>query len=342
MPIKRVSMEDIGQKLGLSKHAVSLALSGKKGVSGETRQLVMQTAQDMGYTVKTGIPPKQGHKAIGLITRELDLREPMFFSIIVGAIQKEIQRMGCNLLISTVSKETIESGTVPDRLLKQPVDGAIILSDIGYPLIQALSKQFPSIVVDHYDHRLEVDTVMTDNTGGALIVMDYLFGQGLESIGFIGNIHYAASYYERYDGYVKAHNFHAKRLDPGLTFTGAGITREQSWESAVTSFIDQLAVLPQAFFCVSDPVTVHVHNLLTRKGLRIPEDISLVGFDDSAYVQYINPPLTMVHIHKNFYGTQAVRQLFKRIENPSKPCELIRIKPKLIIRESVKPALLKK
>jgi len=339
MEIKNVTMADIAKKLGLSKYAVSLALSSKKGVSETTRELVFKTAEEMGYKINYHASVLKSNKTntIGIVTSEYALQEPLFFTTLLAAIEKDIRSRGFNLNIVSIDEDAKGNVKVPDLITKTMVDGIIVISNIGTELIKKIAKyNIPMVLVDHYDDTLHIDSIMTDNFYGAYKAVKYLDENGIHRMGFIGDTKIAASYMERWNGFKKAVEDCKLKLEMKFCKTCGYENFAENNEPEIAAFIGELDEMPEAFFCVSDLSAAVLNNVLLKKGISVPDDVSIIGFDDTKLAQLNTPALTMVHIHKEFYGERAVEQLFYNIKHPGKPVETVRIETNLIERNSVK------
>ncbi len=339
MSKKKVTMEDIANRLDISKYAVSLALSNKKGVSEITREKVIQTAQEMGYK------PRPTHKAlyerlekpgnIGVITSDVVLRNPYFFSTVLNEIEKEVRQRGYGLSIANADND----GSLPDFIKANIVDGVIIISDVGISLINKLKQlKIPFVIIEHYERNMEdVDSIMTNNKQGVYLAIEYLNRQlNTPTIGFLGDIYESVSYYERWKGFCEALEDLGLTLDMNFCKINGFNRSPQDPVTDIKNFLEKLDTLPDAFFCVNDLLAVILSSILIKRGIKIPDDISIIGFDDTRLTEYNIPPLTMIYLYREHYGRRAVEQLFFKITNRERPAEIIRINTKLVIRNSVR------
>lgn len=331
---KNPTMEDIAKKLDISKYAVSLALSNKKGVSEETRQKVIQTAHEMGYR-NTRIRSKD-KKNIAVIISDKAFKDPYFFSDIINEIERECRDRSYSVNILSIDDTFNNMNVIPAFMFNNDIDGVIVISNIGDKLINQIKEYAPVVIVDHYVQDNDIDCIMTDNYQGVYLAIEYLAKTaGLSRIGFIGDTTIAISYCERWQVFKKSMSHFGLEVDMDLCKIDGFEDFAENPQKELETFIKNIKELPQAFFCISDMSTVSLSNILIGQGLKIPEDISILGFDDTKLAQLNIPSLTMVHIFKEYYGKVAVKQLIERMENPSKPGETIRIKTKLIERNSV-------
>lgn len=332
--MRRPTMQRIADQLGISKNSVSLALTGRAGVSEELREKVLDTALEIGYPLeklKTKTSMKSAHM-IGLIAREEIFAENTFFGVINLHIEKEIKSREGHLLLHAVDKESEENLILPSFVTEKKVDGLLILSHLRKEFIQAIIESgIPVVLVDHHDPNLNVDSVLTDNRKGAYLATKQLITKGARSVGFIGEIAKSPSYRERFEGFRDA-------------MEEAGLSVESQWinhhvneqESLVNAYIQSLHLLPDAWFCANDHIGFLITRSLDKLGVRVPEQCSVCGFDDSIYATLSLPQLSTIAINKEYFANRSVVQLYRRIENMEKPFEKILLTTELVERDTIK------
>ncbi|NBD25377.1 LacI family DNA-binding transcriptional regulator [Paenibacillus glycinis] len=334
----KVTMQDVADKLNLSKNSVSQALTGKPGVSEETRRLVMQTASEMGYTYAK----RQGDQAesaaskrtIALIASDYAFSMKSFFSDIYLSIDKELNRNGCGLVIQSISPDQAESLTLPAFLQDRSVDGVLVLSHITTPYIQAvLDTGIPAVLIDHHHPALQADTILTNNRFSAFEAVRHLVELGHRDIGYMGNIRLSPSYYERLEGVRLA----AFELDLSLQEQWL-ITDAVEDSECVRSRLKKLPSLPTAWFCVNDGFGFMVNSALQQMGLRVPEDVSIVSFDNGYLSQLATPPTTTMNVNRPLYAECAVERLLNRLDKPELPLTETLLPTTLLVRASTGPA----
>jgi len=329
---KSVTLEDIAKKLNISKNAVSLALANKPGVSEKTRQLVFQTAKELGYKFKE----KEEQKGtIGLIMTKNIIEDPYFFSAIVYSVENEIRKEGYDFSLYCISTE--DESSIEEILMNSSFKGIIIVSTVNENVIRKIEeRKIPTVVIDNLVDSTCIDTVNTDNYRSTKAAISYLIKQGFKHIGFIGDITHAISYKERWEGFIAAHEEFNIEVDKKVCKIEGFKDFSKNPEPEIQAFLKSLEKMPQAFFCVSDLSTLLTANILKEMGFQIPKDVSIVGFDDTELVKHFKPGLSMIHIDRNYYGKRAVKQLLERIDFPNKPVEDVRIFCRLNIRKSIR------
>lgn len=261
------------------------------------------------------------------------MNNPYFFSVVLNEIEKEVRDRGYGLSIANVERD----GDLPAFVTMNIVDGVIVISNIGSSLVSKLQESnMPCVIVEHHEKHMDMDSIMTNNKQGTYLAIKYLDSQlNSPTIGFVGDIFESVSYYERWKGFCETIDELELEINMDYCKIDGFSKSPQDPVRDIREFLEELESLPDAFFCVNDLLAVILSSMLIKKGVRIPEDVSIIGFDDTRLTEYNIPPLTMVYLYREHYGRRAVDQLFLRIEDKEKPSETIRINTKLIIRNSV-------
>ncbi|MGG1878289.1 LacI family DNA-binding transcriptional regulator [Paenibacillus cisolokensis] len=330
---KKVVMQDIADRLNISKNSVSQALSGKDGVSEATRKKIIQTAEEMGYryTKKRKAATDQQHvQTIGLIASEFAFSMQNFFGEIYLAIEGEAHRNGINLLIQSVTPAARDSLLLPSFIENRQVDGILILSHISTDYINKIIDQgIPTVLIDHHHPMISADAVLTNNRFGAYTAVKHLVDLGHREIGIIGNVDASPSYLERWEGYRLALREHDIELNPAHVFVQVMEDGERI-DEAISSVHRQ----PTAWFCLNDGFAFFVSSSLGKAGYRIPQDVSICGFDNSDFSQMSVPKMTTIDINLSRFAHKAFSQLMWRIQNRDEVVVEILLPTDLVVRGS--------
>ncbi|MFY4774764.1 LacI family DNA-binding transcriptional regulator [Metabacillus sp. RGM 3146] len=332
--VKKISMQDIANQLNISKNSVSQALSGKPGVSEETRRLVKQAADELGYQYSAGRMHQQGFKKapknIALIASDYAFSLKSFFGEIYLSVEKELRERGMNLFIESISGEAKESLTLPALLSNHEIDGILILSHISTDYTEKIiSTGIPTVLIDHHSPYLQADSILTNNRFGAFTAVEHLISLGHSSIAFVGDVEFSPSYQERYEGYLLALDKYGIEPIPEFIFKNAHENQDEIGQN-----IENIKTKPSAWFCVNDGHGFNVTAVLQQKGYKVPEDASVCSFDNGQLSQIATPRITTMEIDLNYFGKKAVEQLCWRIGNINEPIHEILLPTKLIVRES--------
>lgn len=340
--MKKVTIQDIAKKLNLSRNTVAKALNNSDTVSYETRFLVIETAYEMGYSKLSPVVLNEFKvrnkvdetKSIVVLTK----REISFFanSVLMG-ISDELNMHGCKLQLNFV-REQDEKNMVLPLDFKEEVSGVIILSIFSDEYISQIVKQNVPIVF--LDGPVELsntskygDVIISEGRNSIRTITLDLISRGLTKIGFIGDITYSKTIYERYEGYLAALNNADITPDPLIVanqHTGNMYYKKEEVEVA----IDKFPYMPEAIVCANDDIALFTIRYLNSKGLSIPEDVAVTGYDNIEVTSQTEPMLTTVRIGNQRLGRRLVQKLMWRLQNPSFPKEVIFINSEVIFRES--------
>ncbi len=331
MPEDRPSMADLARVVGISTNAVSLALAGRPGVSEATRMEVRRVAKEIGYEPR--IPRRVANrlKTVALVFNEGLLYPPaaLFFGPVLERLQRELSALDATLLVFGISDAEEKAMRLPGGVNTHPIDGIVALSRFVPEFIDVMQRRAPVVVVDHYDPGHGSDQVLTENERGALLAVKHLVHLGHRDFGFLGRLHDSPSYTERWRGYL-AGILAAKDKARSLCEC---LDAEDDIESLRKFFVG-IEQHPTAWFCANDVVAVNLLQLCQEASIRVPEQVSVVGFDDVQLAQSTTPPLTSVHVDAQAYAQRVVAALVHRISHPDAPIEVVRIVPTLAIRGS--------
>lgn len=330
--MKKVTMQDIADKLDISKNSVSQALRRKKGVSFETRELIMKTADELGYQYhsKDSIPSHTTQKSIALIASDFAFSMRSFFGKIYLSIEEDVAKENWNLFVHSINSNQGESLTLPQAIEEREVDGVIILSHLSNEYIdKVISTGIPTIIIDHHYPGVQADCILTNNRFGAFHAIQHLIELNHKNIGFIGNVDFSPSYAERLDGFYLA--FKNLGMTPNPKFIMSNVNES---EEDVFAYLDSLDEQPTAWFCVNDGLGFYVSSYLQQNNFHIPDDISVCSYDNGELSKLANPKITTLDIDLHYYGKCAFQQLLWRMENKSAPHREILLPSTLLKRQS--------
>jgi LacI family transcriptional regulator len=340
MAKQRVKMSDIAQKADVSISTVSLVLRNKSGIPQETRQRVLKTAQKLGYRLKSASRSRpslvQLHN-LGLVVKSepgVVPRANPFYSHVLAGIEETCRQNKINLLYATLPVDLNNHPVeVPRLLLEESTDGLLVvgtlLDDALAPVLN--QKAVPIVLVDAYALSEKYDAVVSDNVSGAYQAVSYLIERGHRHMGMVGTCPDGyPSLCERRQGYIQALKEH------GLTqtyFTDCAPHKDAAFE-ATTQLLSQYSQISAVFGC-NDEIALAAMRAAQALGRQVPEEISVIGFDDIDLAQHVTPSLTTMRVDKAGMGRMAVKLLINRVEFPDAERVTSVIRPRLIERESV-------
>jgi LacI family transcriptional regulator/LacI family purine nucleotide synthesis repressor len=334
---KKATMADIAERLGISKNSVSLALRGKQGVSDELRAKIAELAGALNYGGFYGRGDDKSRCVLAIVPEYLQ-GDSFFYSDIFWAIENEAKLKGCISIHIGISREMEEAGEMPAFPKEVSVIGLIVVGVLRERYVERLYRLgFPMLSVDIAYHAMPIGCVGSSNLNGGFAATRHLIDNGHSKIGFIGPIYTAQSIYERWCGFRLAMRLSGLEVDEGCCVTGR-TTEFQLFDTqeAFERYLDEMAGFPTAWFCGGDRIAVALIQLLSKRGIRVPDDISVIGFDDIPIAQMIFPKLTTIQIDRKLMGRLAVSALLDLPGQSDMGIVNINISGRLVVRESVK------
>ncbi|SES68457.1 LacI family DNA-binding transcriptional regulator [Anaerobranca gottschalkii] len=330
---KKVTMKDIAEKLNISINAVSLALNDKHGVSEETKKLIFETANQMGYFEDKLL--NKGFKNICVLIEEKNFYDTTFYTKVILGIETESKKNNFDMLIRFMNLENFQ---IPTCIESRKVSGILIVGNIRDEHLRMLLKyNIPIVLVDHATLELNLNAILTQNMIGSYLATRHLIKNGHSQIGFVGEIDFSLSFKQRWLGFEQAMKDYGLKVDIDYCITEKVeqfVLAKKYNEFA--SVISQLSKLPTAWICSNDNTAITLYNALKILGKKVPEDISIIGFDDIESCKIITPNLTTVYVDKELMGKKAVKKLLQIMGKPKQSTEHIYMEVKLIERDSVK------
>ena len=318
MTKKAVTMSDIAKAMNVSTVTVSKALGDRDGVSAELRERIKQKATEMGYRVHAGTHgAKDGLTYnIGIIVAKHFISDASSFYWI-GMLEVVNDHNGME--------------EIPNSVLDHKVDGLIVLGQLSDEYISKLiSHQLPTVFLDFYGSREDADAVLSDNFYGAYMLTSHLIENGHRRIGFLGSIGSTSSIQDRYLGYYKA------LLENRIPLRQDWVIGDRSNESDIFPEFTLPQDMPTAFVCNCDETAYKLVNQLKNAGYSVPEDISVVGYDNHIYSTICNPRLTTIDVNSRVMSTEAVDIILHKIRDVNYRRGRTLVTGKLVRRESVK------
>ena len=332
----RVTMQRIADELGLSRFTVARALGGAMGVSEETRKKVVETAQRLGYVspgTKRAMDSFRTRNVLFLVEQLRFTGDRYFWPRVIAGVEHAARQRKLNVMLATVSEEQEARGILLPPLLERAVDGALVIGEFSPSYLKILrGQEQPVVLVDIDGSDYGLDAVMTSDRGGSILAVRHLASLGHQLVGFIGDLTYASSFRRRYQGFLEAAE------EAGLAHTGTCILEQAENHffepGELRTAVERLATMPTAFLCANDRVALALIAVLQMRGLKVPEDVSVVGFDNIELAETNLPGLTTIHVYKERMGSRAVEMLAWRLGDPEAPKETVAIETKLVVRAS--------
>lgn len=342
MTNKRVTMQDIADACGLSRNTVSKVFNGRGAVPQATKDMILQKAQELGYGMPTTEVPKSVKppvvgKSIALLTRKIPV-DYHFATYFFTLFTDQVCRAGYNLKMFEVSQEELQQQMLPPHFVLEETAGliGIELFDRAY-LDMMCSLGLPTVFIDAPAHSLirlmNCDFVSMENMAGITALMNKVLENGAKTIGFIGDLEHCDSFYERWFAYKTAMNHAGLPINKDICILepDSASYGDTDW---LMEKLNRMPFIPDAFVCGNDFLALHLAAALRKRGISIPKDVMITGFDDIPQSAMMDPALTTVHIPSADIGRAAASVLLRRIENPDLPYSWTRIMTTPVWRES--------
>jgi LacI family transcriptional regulator len=340
--MKKVTIQDVAKELNLSRNTVAKALNNNDTVSYETRYIVIEKAYEMGYSKLSPVVLNQFKlrnkidetKTIVVLNR----REiSVFWNSIIMGISDELNTYGCKLQFNFISEQDEKEIVLPLDL-QTDISGIIILSVFSKDYINQIMKyNIPVVFLDAPCDIQEIapygDIVICESRDSIKMITSSLIKKGLTKIGFIGDITYCKTIYDRYSGYIHALQEANIKPDENIIASyhaDARFYKPEEVEAALLGF----PYIPEAIVCANDDIAIYVIRYLNSKGLSIPKDVAVTGYDNAEEMSKVEPFLTTVRVGNQRLGRRLVQQLMWRLKNPNFPKEVIHVGVNVIFRES--------
>ncbi len=329
---KNVRMSDIAAQLQVSTVTVSKALSGKDGVSDALRTRILQLAEEMGYQKNSFKPEasKSGY-TIGVITSQTYIEKGhSFYWSLYERLLHHLSEMGHIGILEVISAEAEQECQIPRLSQEGRVNGLIVMGTFSDAYRSALaSAGIPFVILDSFHAKYEQDSVISDGYYGMYTVVHHLLQMGHRKIMFVGTVDATSSITDRYYGYCRA------MREAGLTITEELILPDRGSDGKIALPIDSLREFPTAFACNCDSTAYTLLNQLKERGVRVPQDISITGFDNFFLSELAVPCITTYAVNLDKMSKESVRQMIRRIQNPNAATERIVVSGSLLVRDSV-------
>lgn len=332
---KKVRLSDIAKKLNISTVTVSKALSDKDGVSDDLRKQIKNLASEMGYKQKKS-PSLYGN---GKITGNIGILIPSryfskdfsFYWYIFNHLSSELLNHNYYSIMELLSNDDEEKLTMPRILNEKKVDGLIILGQVSNKYIEKVEKNFDKfILLDFYTNKMTLDCVSNDDYYCSYMLTSYVINQGHKKLRFVGNFDATTSIRDRFMGFQKA------MLENNLETSVKDIIDDRDKKGQVIDMKLPLDDMPTAFICNCDLTAANLIDELTELGYKVPNDISVTGFDNYLSPDRASIPLTTVYIKPEDTASVAAELIIKKINGEPYIRGRHLVSGTLIIRDSVK------
>ncbi len=334
-----VFIHDVAKAAGCSISTVSKAINGTGSISIKTRKRVLRAAEDLGYRPNPAAKMLRGQKSenIGLFFYPscIDLFTSPFYGAVAAGAERVLSVRNYNLLLAG-TQLLGDSRVLPKFIVEHSVDGLLLLGRMPDELVDLLMESgLPFVMLDTAAKSPLIDCVVTDNFNGAALATEHLVEKGHQRIAMFAAMDDDSSTQARFNAYRSVMMEHGL-FDPGLVLRQS---HSEEGGMAAASGLIRRGMPCTAVFCVNDSMAIGAMKTFKSSGIRIPEDVSIVGFDDLYVSRFFHPALTTIRVDQFQMGELGASILLDMLENESHtPCRRI-IATRLEERESVRAIL---
>ena len=321
----------ISEMTGFSPATVSNALNHKRGVNKQTVERVLQVAEEIGYSVKPRISKIKFviYKKNGLI-----INDSPFFPAVIEGVERQAKNLQFETVFCNIDSSSPDCAEQVHSILED-TSAAVIL--LGTEMTEQDFQLFRNpkchlILLDGWSDTITFDSVLISNP--ACHAVEYLIEKGHKKIGYLRGRFRIKAFSYRSIGYKRALGKANFPIEPQHIIT-LGTTTESAYRDMV-AHLEWARDLPTAFFADNDVIALGAMRALQEKGYRVPEDVSIIGFDNIPYCEISSPRLSTIHVFKQEMGEIAVRRLNDHIRQESKVKTKIQVCTEFVERESVR------
>ena len=334
---KAVKLADIAERVGVSTVTVSKALSGQKGVSEEVRGKIRSIAEELGYQQPSAARKSQNHKNFNigiLISERFLVKYESFYWQMYQAVATRATAKECFTMLEVIGMAEEESCRMPKLVQENKVDGIIVIGKMMDAYLQHLNTEagIPVIYLDYYNGREASDSVISNSYYGTYELTYYLYRMGHRKIAYVGTLLATESITDRYFGYQKA------LLELGLEQKKEWVLDDRHIETGEIDTVNMLQIpkdMPTAFVCNCDLTASFLIKKLKDNGYRVPEDISVVGFDNYLYPGLSDIQITTYEVDLKEMAKKAVYNMISKISNENYKPGIHIVEGHMVLKESV-------
>jgi len=330
--MKYITLKMVAESAGVSVNTASRAINNKQDINLETKKRVLKIAQDLGYvrndtavalrTKKTG--------TIGVVIA--DNRNP-FYAEVLNGMEVAARKKNYHIILANTQRDYRKEEEAINLLLNKRVDGLLIapVQDRDDDIKKLIEANIPFVIVGRDFNDIDLDAVYNDEVKGGFLATEYLIKKGHKKIAFINGVLHKSPAKGRLKGYKKALKECEIPFNDALISVG-DIDVKDGYERTKQMLKKNLNFT--AIFAYNDMMAFGAMQAIKEKGLRIPENIGLVGYDDILFSSLISPALTTIKLKKQELGVESVKLLLSRINGNRKKAKKVMLDVDIITRKT--------
>lgn len=307
----KASIKQISEMTGFSPATVSNALNNKKGVNRETQEKILQAARECGYLSEGG--PIHSIRFVIYKDSGRIVADTPFFSALIEGVEMESRRGDFETVICNLNRSAPDYEERLNQILTDPTSGILLLATELDEKEAARFKEAlaPVVVLDNWFEETSFNSVLISNTDSSCAAAEYLIRRGHREIGYLQSEIPIKNFFYRIEGYERALKAHG--LEPP---EGGVLKLPPSMDGAreqMNRLLREGVKLPPAFLADNDIIALGAMKAMQDNGIRVPDDVSIIGFDDLPFCSITTPGLTTIRVFKQEMGRTAVRRLLELI-----------------------------
>ncbi len=337
MQKKRPTISDVAKLSECSPSTVSLVLNNRGYVSPTVRKRVLKVIKDLAYhptrSARGLASQTSGNFGFILSDDHFSQAEPFYTRIFLGT-EFEARNHSYYILLTTVGPTFNKSKDAPRFLLERNVDGVILAGKVNEELVDYIDALgIPIVLVDYVTPKRKHSSVVIDNLSGGHLAVSHLLSCGRREIAFLGGEIDHPSIAERYKGYQDALHEHGLTVDPAWASIEEPALRGVDGANAIKRILDR-GKIPNGVFAANDAMAIGCVHYLRQRGISVPGDVSVVGFDDIDMSSQVEVPLTTIRVFKEEMGKLAVLRLVEAIKERTSNVVTTHVPVELVVRKS--------
>ncbi|MFB2597019.1 LacI family DNA-binding transcriptional regulator [Herbiconiux sp. P17] len=330
-PTKKSTLVLVAERAGVSIASVSRVMNGLPA-SQQVVERVRQAADELGYVPDATARSLKAGKTEQIALAVADVGNPVYVGM-MHEISRVITKAGYRLVISSTGSDPQDQIDLLTGLNRGFADGLIlsplrVTDELG---AQLRASRLPIVIIGSLPAGVELDNVRADSVRGIALAVDHLIEQGRQRIAFINGPVDTVPGAARLNGYLRALNEQGRPQNADAQVNASDFTYRAGLKAAA-ALLDQTT--PDAIVCANDLLAVAAMKVISKRGLRVPDDIAIVGMDDTDIADLAQPAITSVDLRSTKRARVAAKLLLRRLENPQAPVEQVVIEPKLVVRAS--------
>ena len=330
----KVSIRDLSKITGFSPATISNALNHKKGVNRETAQEIFRVARETGYLSANTVTKIRLllFKKNGRI-----IEDTPFFQSLIEGFEEECHRLGYEMVISRADQRDPDYEEQVRELLQEPGAAVVVLATemMEGDLEPYRNAPCPLVILDHWTESMEFNAVLINNADAARMITEHLLDNGHRKVGYLRGSFRIKGFRSRFVGFQTALRKRKVPYQEEYTVT-LGTSLNEAYQDML-KYLEGDPKLPTAYFADNDMIALGAMKALQEKGYRVPEDVSLAGFDDLPFSEISSPALTTLRVPNREMGKMAVRRISELIEGIAPDAVTkTQVCPKIVYRNTVK------